>query len=102
MIHVIAAVELKPGASEVYLEKFRANVAKVKAEDGCIAYGATVDVDSGIPIQVGPRENVVTIVEQWESLDALHAHLKTPHMAAYQKQTQDLVASVSLQVLKPV
>jgi quinol monooxygenase YgiN len=47
------------------------------------------------------REDVVTIVEAWEDLDALQAHLKTPHMAAYREEVKDLVNQVSLQVLKP-
>ncbi len=101
MIHVIATVELKPGKRGEYLKIFKANVPKVLAEKGCVAYGSTVDTPSGIPIQPAARENVVVILEAWESLDALGAHLKTPHMAAYFAAVKDLVTGTSLQVLKP-
>ncbi len=101
MIHVIATVELKPGKRDAYLKIFKANVPAVKAEKGCIAYGPTVDTPSGIPIQPPMRENVVVILETWESVDALHAHLKQPHMAAYFAAVKDLVAGTSLQVLAP-
>ena len=101
MIYVIAAIELKAGAKEAFLEIFRRNIPNVKAEKGCISYEPTVDLDSGLPIQIGLRENVVTIVEAWENLEALQAHLKTPHMLAYREEVKDLVNEVSLQVLEP-
>jgi quinol monooxygenase YgiN len=78
------------------------NVPKVRAEDGCLAYEPTVDVEPGLPIPVAVRENVVTIIEAWENLEALHAHLKTPHMAAYREAVKDFVRNLKLQVLQPV
>lgn len=53
------------------------NVPKVKAEDGCLAYEPTFEMESGLPIKSEIRKNAVTIVEAWENLEALHAHLKT-------------------------
>ena len=85
MIHVIATIELKPGCREEYLQALKSNVPLVKAEDGCLAYEPAVDFDAGLPVQGALRENVVTLVEAWENLDALHAHLKTPHMASYRE-----------------
>ena len=78
------------------------NVPAVKAEDGCLAYDPFVDVDSGLPFQGEIRQDVVTLVEAWSSVEALHAHLKTPHMAAYRDAVKEMVASVTIQVLKPV
>jgi quinol monooxygenase YgiN len=48
------------------------------------------------------RDNVVTIVEQWESLDHLRAHMAAPHMATYREIVKDIVKGASLQVLEPV
>ena len=45
---------------------------------------------------------MVTIVEAWETLEALHAHLKTEHMAAYREAVLDYVAGLSVRVLQPV
>jgi len=41
-------------------------------------------------------------VEAWENLDALLAHLKTPHMADFRKASKDYVVEMAVQVLKPV
>lgn len=101
MIHVIATIEIADGKRDGFLEAFRLLVPKVLEEQGCIEYGPTVDVDSGIPVQIATRENVATIIEKWESLDALHAHLKAPHMDAYREQVQNIVVGMSLQVLQP-
>ncbi len=102
MIHVIAAVELAAGTREAFLAEFRKNVPLVRAEAGCIEYGAAVDVPSGVPVQIPVRDNVVTVVEKWDSLAALQAHLKAPHMLAYRERVKDFVSRVQLQVLQPV
>ena len=102
MIQVIATIELKPGCRDDFLPLLNENVPKVKAEDGCLAYDPFVDVDSGLPFQGEIRQDVVTLVEAWSSIEALHAHLKTPHMAAYRDKVQDMVTKVRIQVLKPI
>ncbi len=102
MIHVIATIELKPDCRDDYLKILSENVPKVKAEDGCLAYEPTIDIESGLPIKSEIRENVVTIVEAWETLEALHAHLKTEHMAAYREAVKDYVTGLKVRVLKPV
>ena len=43
MIHVIALITAKPGQRDTVLEAFRGNVAAVRAEEGCIEYGAAVN-----------------------------------------------------------
>lgn len=102
MIQVIATIELQPDYLDEYLRVLNENVPRVKAEEGCLAYEPTIDVDSGLPVQGGVRANVVTLVEAWTDLDALHAHLKTPHMAAYREAVKNYVKDVRIQVLKPV
>jgi len=102
MVHVIATLEIAPGKRDEYLALFADLVPKVKAEQGCIAYGPTIDVDSGLGPQQPVRDNVVTVVEQWESLDALSAHIAAPHMAEYKEAVKDIVVGLDLQVLKPV
>jgi quinol monooxygenase YgiN len=102
MIQVIATIKLKPDCLDEYLAILHENVPKVKAEEGCLAYEPSVDVDSGLPVQGEIRQNTVTLVEAWVNLDALHAHLKTPHMAAFREAVKDYVQDVRLQVLQPV
>ena len=102
MIHVIATIELKPDCRDDYLKILCENVPKVKAEDGCLAYEPTIDMESGLPIKSEIRENVVTIVEAWENLEALHAHLKTTHMATYREAVKDYVLGLKVRVLQAV
>ncbi|MSQ93253.1 MAG: antibiotic biosynthesis monooxygenase [Gemmataceae bacterium] len=101
MIHVIATITVKPGKRDAFLAEFHRIVPLVHAEAGCIEYGPTVDVASGISVQGPLRENVAVIVEKWSSLDALKAHTQAAHMADYRVRVQDLVESVTLQILAP-
>ncbi len=101
MIHVIATVELHDGKRDDFLTVFNHNLPNVVDEDGCLAYNAAVDLETDIAVQEPVRPNVVTIVEQWESLDHLKAHLNAPHMATYRESVKDLVKGVSLQILQP-
>ncbi|GIW81024.1 MAG: hypothetical protein KatS3mg105_2831 [Gemmatales bacterium] len=102
MIHVIATIEVHPGKRDAFLEEFRKIMPTVRAETGCLEYGPAVDFPSDIAAQTPIRENVVTIVEKWDSLDALKAHLAAPHMAEYRNRVKDIVQSVQLQILQPV
>ena len=101
MIHVIAAIEIEPGKRAEFLKIFNANVPNVRAEEGCIEYGAAVDVMTDIAVQVPMREHVVTVVEKWASLAHLKAHLVAPHMTAYREKVKGMVKGASLQVLEP-
>ena len=101
MIHVIATIQLHPGVRDRFLDEFRKLVPDVRAENGCLEYGAAVDVDSGLGPQLPLRPDVVTVVEKWADLDALRAHAKTPHMGAYRERVKAYVAGTSLQVLEP-
>jgi quinol monooxygenase YgiN len=102
MVHVIATIEIAPGKRDQYLELFAQLVPKVRAEQGCLAYGPTLDVDSGIGVQIPIRDNVVSVVEQWADLEALQAHLAAPHMGEYKQAVKGIVVGLTLQVLQPV
>ena len=99
MIHVVAIITAKPGQREKIMEAARANLAPVRAEDGCIEYGAAVDVENMGTAAYGPDTFVV--IEKWESEDHLKAHAAAPHMAAYAGKVKDLIASRVIHVLSP-
>lgn len=101
MIYVVVTIEVKPGKRESFLAEFHKNLPNVRAEKGCVEYGPAVDLKTEIKAQIPLRENVVTVVEKWESLQALHAHLAAPHMATYRERVKDYVAGVTLQILEP-
>jgi quinol monooxygenase YgiN len=102
MIHVIATIALAEDTRDRFLEAFNRVVPLVRAEDGCLAYGAAVDLASGLPAQPPLRPDTAVIVEAWRDLDALKAHLVAPHMTAYRVTVKPYVRSLSLQVLEPV
>ena len=101
MIHVVAVVTAKPGKREELLRHFRANVPAVRAEQGCIEYGAAVDADTALPIQTRCGPDSFVVIEKWESVEALKAHGAAPHMAAYGASTKELIASRVIYVLSP-
>lgn len=99
MIHVIASVRVGAGKVSDFLEIFKANMFRVREERGCIDYFPTVDVAAQLPPQV-LDENVVTIIEKWEDLEALRDHLGSEGMLAYRENVSGIVESVSIKVLR--
>ncbi|VGO21337.1 putative quinol monooxygenase [Pontiella sulfatireligans] len=99
MIHVIASIGVKPGKRAAFIKIFKANVPAVQAEDGCVEYIPTIDTNSGIEAQ-WKDETVVTIIEKWKTIEALHVHLAASHMEQFKKDTANLVEDVSLTVLE--
>jgi len=101
MIHVIATIETRPGGREDFLSAFHELVPDVRAEIGCVEYGPAVDLSTSIADQPAERDNVVTVIEKWESVDCLKKHLEAPHMQRYRRAVKDLVLGVSIRVLEP-
>ena len=101
MIHVIAVITARPGKREAILQAFRANVPAVRAEKGCIEYGAAVDADNALPVQTRWGPDTVLAIEKWETMEALKAHAAAPHMAAYGTKTKDMIASRVIHILSP-
>jgi quinol monooxygenase YgiN len=101
MIYVLATIEIAAGKREKFLAEFKNNIPNVLAEDGCLEYVPTIDLPTRISAQGDERTDVVTVVEKWDSLEALEAHLVAPHMIEYRAKVKDLVNGASLQILTP-
>lgn len=101
MICVIAKIQVAEGRRDEFLTEFRKIVPMVVQEDGCLEYGPMVHVPTSIPAQAPRQDNVVTVVEKWESVEALEAHLVAPHMVEYRKSVKALVVGSSLEILSP-
>jgi len=101
MIHVLANIRVKAGKRDEYLAILNTNVLLVRAEAGCLEYQPTVDVPTGLAAQRRDPNRVV-LIEKWESLDALKAHLAAPHMEAYRRKVKDLVEEAELTVTASV
>ncbi len=98
MINVIASINIKEGRLAEFVEVFKSNIPNVLEEKGCIEYTPHIDFPTGLPPQE-LNNNVVTIIEKWDSLDDLKTHLSAPHMLVYKEKVKDLVDKVSLKVL---
>jgi len=101
VINVIASICVKTGTLSDYLEILKTNISAVRKEKGCVEYVPMVDIDAKLPPQVF-NKNVVIILEKWESLEALHAHLGSTHMLDYRERVKNMVESVVVKVLREV
>jgi quinol monooxygenase YgiN len=99
MINVIASVRVKTSRLPDFLNIFKDNMIKVRKEKGCIEYFPAVDIYSELPSQI-LEENVVTIIEKWEDIEALRVHLESAHMLAYREKVKHMVESVHLKILR--
>ena len=99
MVHVIASVRVRQGALDEYIARFKQNVPNVLAEPGCIEYSPCVDSDTGWSSQsLDPQR--MTVVEKWDSMEALQAHSRASHMVSFRKAAGHLVEGVTLQVVE--
>jgi len=101
MIYVVATIELAPGKREEFLAAFKQLMPKVLAEEGCLEYAPAIDEKTSIPVQPEAREDVVVVMEKWESVAALETHLMAPHMNEYRSQVKSMVNETRIQVLRP-
>lgn len=99
MISVLASVKLKSGTRDEFLKHFINNVPAVLEEAGCIEYFPAIDVESGLANQQKDPDSV-TVIEKWESIEALQLHLKATHMTVYKENVKHIVESLSLKVLE--
>ena len=98
MIHVLAFITAKPQQRDVVLKIFTANLPAVHAEDGCIEYGAAVDVAGATPAF---GDDTFVVVEKWRDREALAAHGASPHMRAFAAAIKDLVTDLKVHLLQP-
>jgi quinol monooxygenase YgiN len=101
MIIVLATIELNPGTRDQFLAEFRKIIPQVRAEKGCVEYFPTIDHATEIKSQEPLGPDAVMIVERWESVSALEAHLVAPHMVEYRPKVKDYVRQVTLRILEP-
>jgi quinol monooxygenase YgiN len=102
MIYVVASIQVNEGQLEAYLAAFKALIPTVLAEEGCVEYSPALDIESGLGELQTKTPNGLTVLERWTSLEALHAHLATPHMTAFFEETSSMVADIKASVLEAV
>ena len=83
MIYSVVSMTIKPGKMEAFLAESRKVRPLVLAEDGCLMYDYTREIDSGSDRQEPIDPNRVTLFEKWASLEALETHSAMPHMTEF-------------------
>lgn len=87
MIIVKGELRLKDEGRDGALDAIRTVIAATRPEDGNVTCVYGVDVD---------EPDLVHIYEEWESQDAINAHMGTPHMAEFMGAIGTAVAAVSI------
>jgi len=83
MIHIVVAMQIKPGHLDDFLAICKELRPLVLKEKGCIRYEYTQDVAlSFIPAEPVDT-NRVTLLETWASEADLKAHNESAHMKEY-------------------
>jgi quinol monooxygenase YgiN len=93
---------IKKGRMEEFLaegEKLRSLVLK---EKGCLSYDYVREIPSPLPIQESIDPNRITLLERWDSLEALKAHSEAPHMRDFGDRMKDLRSSAVARVAESV
>ena len=99
MLIVVATVTVMPGHRNEYIALFKEKVPAVLKERGCIEYIPAIDTKTGLSFQ-DKNDNVVTIIEKWESLEDLKNHGSTEHMKENWQKTKHLVVSQNFKFLE--
>ena len=99
MVHVVVMVRVKEGKAREFINLFKSVAGKVSQEKGCIQYITAVDAIGAPPDTVD--QNVVTVLERWESVEDITAHMGTPHMKDFfEKRRNWLRVFLGMKVLQ--
>ena len=99
-VYVLCRFDLQPGKKEAYAEAVRTITDAVRRDKGCRFYSLVGDAETDMtnPMKFGP--DVLWMVECWDSVDALKAHLQAPHMKKFAPSARPLRKSGTFHVLK--
>ncbi len=102
-VYVLCRFDLKPDTDiAAYAAKTLAVVPTVRREDGCRMYTLLKDADTDWDKPMRFGERTMWMLEQWDSIDALKAHLDTPHMKAFGPTVRPMRSSSTFHVLETV
>ena len=102
MLHILVTMMVKEGHMKEFLAVCEELRPLVLREKGCQAYDYARETASPLGIQEPIETNRITLIERWESMDALKAHMETPHMKAAGLKMKDLRSSVTARVAESI
>ena len=102
-VYVLCRFDLKPDADIAdYTGRTLAVVPTVRAEDGCRMYTLLKDAETDWDKPMRFGERTMWMLEKWDSVDALKAHLDTPHMKAFGPTVRPMRTASTFHVLDSV
>jgi quinol monooxygenase YgiN len=101
MIHVLATIQTTASDRDKLIAAFEKLRPQVLAEPGCFEYVTAIDLATPLDAQSPLRDDVVMMIEKWESLKHLEDHLAAPHMDAFREANSGIIKGLTLQVLSP-
>lgn len=102
-VYVLCRFDLKPDADiSDYIGKTRSIIPTVRAENGCRLYALLKDADTDWDKPMRFGERTLWMVEKWDSVEALKAHIAAPHMNAFGPTVRDMRSASTFHVLESV
>ena len=92
MILVVATIVIRPDTLEAIRPHALACIEATRKESGCIAYDLHASMTD--------PERLV-FVEKWETREALTAHSKQPHLAAWREASAPYLVSRTIEIVHP-
>jgi quinol monooxygenase YgiN len=94
MVYSIVTMMIKKGKMDAFLAECRKIRPIVMAENGCLMYDYTREIDTGSDRQEPVNPDRVTLYEKWASSEALDIHSAMPHMIEFVSRLAPMRESV--------
>ena len=102
-VYVLCRFDLKPDPDvSDYVSRTLSVVPAVRAENGCQMYTLLKDADTDWEKPMRFGERTLWMIEKWDSIEALKAHLDAPHMKAFGPTVRPMRSSGTFHVLQEV
>lgn len=102
-VYVLCRFDLKEDADiSDYVAKTLAVVPTVRAENGCRMYTLLKDAETDWDRPQRFGERTLWMIEKWDSIEALKAHIAAPHMKAFGPTVRGMRRSGTFHVLQEV
>ncbi len=101
MLTIIAEIRIQSGGQhrQNVLDAFQEIIPTALAEEGCHGYEPLIYHKSNASFQTQEPDTIV-MLEKWESVAPVEAHLATPHMQAHHEAVKDDVVDVKIRILE--
>ena len=101
MLTIIAEIRTHAGVEhrQAVLDAFQKITPTVLAEEGCHGYETLIDHLPALEMQT-QDQNLIVMLEKWQSAAHLEAHMQTDHMQRHFETTKDHVVDVKIRVLE--